>query len=488
MLKNGLFNLIGSILRLLIGVVTVPLLIRFLGLADYGLWALVSSTLVLVGLAEGGLAASTVYFVSKDLGRQDGRSLMSTFLMVSASMMTLATAMFIVLVVSAPIVSANFPNLTEAQRLIMVPALQWGGLAVWGRMFQGIFVGIEQSYNKYALNNLITTLQGMCSNIGLIVLAWHGENVIRLMQWQVAMVVIFFVVHAVFGLKLLSKTWGGKLGLIWDGRKFAQIIKYSTSVWLTSTGNVLFSQCDKVLVGAVLGPQLLGAYAAISGFTSQINGLASTMVQPVLPGISGLSLEVPEHRETLVARIRQACQVNLAIAYGLGGLLLSFAPVITGLMFPQDATLPNLLLAFQIQIVIYSFYSANSFAYFFLLGLNKGGLLMKVILVCSLLSLSMIYWGSSLFGFFGAIIGNAGFLGVFALTLIALKALDIKMRLLLQWIGWDSVVFLSLGLAGILLPVDVPIYYRCLIAAAQVVWIAKILLGERFKLSLSKAF
>ena len=71
MLRNGFFNLAGSMIRLGLAVVMIPLLIHLIGVDEYGLWTLVNAALSMAALAEGGLSISTTYFLSADLAADD---------------------------------------------------------------------------------------------------------------------------------------------------------------------------------------------------------------------------------------------------------------------------------------------------------------------------------------------------------------------------------------------------------------------------------
>jgi len=128
MLKNGIYNLIGSIFRLATGAILTPVLIRLLGLEDYGLWILVSSTLVLVTLAEGGLAASTTFFISRELSSERKSSLLEIIGITSLAMLLLASLMCLLMFCLAPVLSGIFPHITDIQRNLLVPTLRWGVL------------------------------------------------------------------------------------------------------------------------------------------------------------------------------------------------------------------------------------------------------------------------------------------------------------------------------------------------------------------------
>ena len=71
MIRNGLYNLIGGVVRVFSITFTTPLLIRFMGLENYGLWALVSSVVGLVTLAEAGLSTGMIVTVQRRMPLYD---------------------------------------------------------------------------------------------------------------------------------------------------------------------------------------------------------------------------------------------------------------------------------------------------------------------------------------------------------------------------------------------------------------------------------
>jgi O-antigen/teichoic acid export membrane protein len=71
LLRNSFYNSLGGVIRLGLGVITIPILIRALGIEEYGVWTLASSVISIVMLAESGLSFSTTFFVSQSLSKND---------------------------------------------------------------------------------------------------------------------------------------------------------------------------------------------------------------------------------------------------------------------------------------------------------------------------------------------------------------------------------------------------------------------------------
>jgi O-antigen/teichoic acid export membrane protein len=96
-IKNGLYNVISSVIRGGIGIITIPLLIRSLGVEEYGLWTLAYALVGTVALMEGGLSTATTVFVSQDLSKEDNNELLQTLTIVLISTLFLSSVAAIVL-------------------------------------------------------------------------------------------------------------------------------------------------------------------------------------------------------------------------------------------------------------------------------------------------------------------------------------------------------------------------------------------------------
>jgi O-antigen/teichoic acid export membrane protein len=65
--KNSIFNLLGQVLPMFVGVVTIPLIVRGLGTNGYGILAIAYTVLGYFGIFDLGLSRATVKFVAENL-------------------------------------------------------------------------------------------------------------------------------------------------------------------------------------------------------------------------------------------------------------------------------------------------------------------------------------------------------------------------------------------------------------------------------------
>jgi O-antigen/teichoic acid export membrane protein len=439
MLKNGFYNTVAGVIRSGINVLTIPVLIRSLGVEEYGLWTLASTVINVVILAEAGLSTATTMFVSQDLAKDDADGISQTLTVTGGAMLGLATLAAIVLAVGAEPIISSFSKLDRSQHLIAVHALQIGGIVVWTKLVQQVLIGIEQAYQRYDLLNLLNTIQSLLTGVGMLTVAWLGGRTIELMQWQALVGVVIFIAH-VYLIKLLTKST--KLRLQWDRSKGLTVARYSLQTWFTSLGGVLFAQADKLIIGAIFGSRELGIYAVITNIASQINLFSYLPVQPLVPKITQHFATPDADRVAFDQQIKSALEINFSIALGAGAMLFTFAPLVLDMLI-HDATNANYILSLQIVAIAYSFASVNAVGYYILLATDAVNVCMKIQLISSVGSLLIIYLGSLHFGIIGAAVGNAGFMGTLLMVYMGMKKISIPVSQWLTWIAFPVLWFVG---------------------------------------------
>lgn len=285
MLKNGFYNVIAGILRLGITLATIPILIRLIGLKEYGLWSLVYAIIGVVALAEAGLSMATTVFVSRDLARSDTESLSETLTVTVSTMLLLATLAASALCIKAQAIASIFPALEDAQRQQLIQSMGSVAVLVWVRLVQQTLVGIEQAYQRYDWLNALNTIQVLISTLGMFGVVWLGGRTVALVEWQAVVAVLGLFIHIWIIYHLIHPL---KLRLIWSPQKGFLIAKYSLLTWLSTLGGTIFSRGDRLIVGAILGSTSLGLYAAITDITNSINLISALPVQPIIPTLSRL--------------------------------------------------------------------------------------------------------------------------------------------------------------------------------------------------------
>jgi O-antigen/teichoic acid export membrane protein len=442
LLKNGFYNSVAGLIRIGLGILIIPVLIRILGIEEYGLWTLASAVVVMVTLAEAGLSTATTVFVSQDLGKKDIDNLSQTLTVTFGAMLILATLAAVALWMGAEGIINLFPKLGQEQQLKVIQAIQIGGLVVAARLLQQALVGVEQAYQRYDLMNVLNTMQCVLLSVGMLAVVWLGGRTVELMQWQALTSVVSLLGHIWIVRSLLK---GVNLRPRWNQQKAMAVGGYSLMIWLDTLGSTLFSRGDRLIVGSLLGTQVVGVYAAITDITAQINSFSALPVQPLLPSLSNLIEHQDINRYKLKQQVKQATQINGLVALGMGASLITLSPLIVRIFFDQQTTSEYITL-FCIATAIYAFYSCHAVGYYSLLATKAVKTCAFIQLLGSFSSLLLIAFGAYNFGLIGAIFGNCGYLTTFLVTVFGMKRLSIRAYFWFKWLlfplSWFSLVML----------------------------------------------
>jgi O-antigen/teichoic acid export membrane protein len=443
LLRNGLYNVGGQTARGVISLLAIPFLIRFLGIREYGVWSLAYAVLALMIMSESGISVAATVFLSRDLAKDDSHEVSRTLAFILISALLLSAALGALLWIAGPSIVRPLAAFGSGERAEAGRALQIAGFAVAVLVLQRTLVGIEQAFDRYAAINALDLSQSLFTNVGIVVVAWLGGRTVEMMKWQVLACALLLAAHCCVVFRLLR---GKGLSFEWNGSKARRIFRFSLATWSAALGSAAFGQCDRLIVGGVLGAPLLGIYSAITNITSKINSFSATAVQPLVPS---LSRDVALNAQTL-GRIRQATHLNALIAIQAGVFLYVLADWVIGVMVP-GATAPQDILGLQIAAIIYALYSLSAPGFFILFSIGEARTNAFATLSSGVFSLVLILVGARYFGLLGALAGNAGYLGTLLMNVFGLRKVGVVLHHYLAWMAVPLLGLVAALLAGLFL-------------------------------------
>ena len=422
MLKNGFYNLLASVIRITVTILTVPIIIRLLGVERYGLFTLASTIVSIATLAEAGLSMSTTVFISRDLATGNYKGISQTFVIVLSAMVLVSVLISLSILLLSPIVLTYFNTVSAEHQKILIESLYFGAITVGFKLLQQVFIGVEQAYQRYDWINIVSTLQILFTYVGMWILASRENNIIDLMKWQSTCTLVGFFVHGYLGYSLVHPV----LKLYeWSSTIAMNIFEFSLSTWIGSLAGTMFNQFDKIIIASIFSPNILGIYSAITSVISQINQLSATAIQPFLPALSH-TINLPETSiDDLELIVRKILAANCVIAFGMGGTLLTLSAFWLPMIIPSLEII-KVLSSCQILIIIYSFYSINAVGYYLLIGSGNVRLCTTFQLLASTITLLLLFIGAKSFGFIGGVSGNAGYLLTLGMIMFGFRKLGIE--------------------------------------------------------------
>ena len=441
MISNSIYNLIGGLVRLGLGLLSAPLLLVWLGAKTYGLYVIILSIINFSLVFETTIPIVFTVFIAGDAKNNLPNTItQEDVLRVCLWMIVILSAITLSILYSAPtLIVAFFDRLTPSEQLLLTNGIKFSSFIVAIRLFQQFFIGIEQANGNFKLFNVLNSLFNITQTLSILLITFFSRNITFLLYTQLTIALLFTGIHAFvcFRKKLITpiSLWG-----IPDKYLAKSMAAYAGRSGLSSIGILLFSQGDKLLVGKLIGLESAGVYAAITTLTSQINSLSALPVQPVISEVSRIKANTNQEQSGgLSSKVQlsnvlgKTLQINSFIAFGCGCIIVLLAPELIQILFKNVlANADELVFSLRLITVIYTIYSLNAVGYYVLYATHNELENTVIVSFSGILSLCLIAWLGTHFGLIGALLGNIGYLTTLYLPFRAFHRLNLPKIILLQ--------------------------------------------------------
>lgn len=450
---NSFFVSIGAAIRLVVSLISIPLLVRFLGVDRYGVWVVLNSVIAIAALTELGLTTALTNFLAAEYAQQDwariNRTLTTSFVLVTG----LGAITSVGLWLAHPLIGRGL-FLVEANEM---EALQGFGVISWLmvlRFWQQWAMAAEAAFQRFDVQATIETASSIAMQIGVLVCAMVGYNLWVLAAWSVLATGASLVFHGLALKRLFNQ---GYLRPSLSGQTAGTLVRFGLTQWVSNLGASLFGYADRILVNLFLGPEAAGLYSAGTSVAIQINTLSAIPLRVIPSAISaakGLS-QFPRIREIFI----HATRLNGLLVLITAAPLLYWAPEVSNILVGAE----NAAVTAEILKVLgfsYGIYSLSVASHFTAIGVGHPILNARWGVIGALFSLFLLAILTPRAGLLGAAWGNLGY----ALTLIVnyqiVKIISLKVftyqklflpsviMIFIWWLFAESGIFLLLPLWG----------------------------------------
>ena len=403
-----------SLLRLALATATIPVLTHTLGLATYGVWAVLISILSLTSVLQLGLAPAVTFQVAQagNDGDVTKRILVTSFVLFSA----LGAFAGLILFLGAHLIaSLSFRNAERAHEAASVLPLL--GFAAFCQFLRQWVMAAEAGLQRYDLQAWADGLGTIALYGGLIVLAVLQAGIAPLAAWWGVGSLGTVVGH--WYLWRARSAFSVTLRHGWDAAQARALFNFGIRQWASQLGGNLFGHVDRVAVNLILGPAAAGIYAAGTSVAVRINELSAAPVQVVGPAIAAA-----RSRARKAALYRRAQALNALLAYGLAAAVMLGAEPLARVLVPTEPdTMASIL---RILGFCYGLYSINAVAFFAAQGVGRPSINARWTMGAGCAFVLALVALSRLFGIRGAAWANLAYALTLGINLEVLGSLGLR--------------------------------------------------------------
>lgn len=281
--QNVLYSLFDYLSQPAVMIVAAPVLLRTLGVQQYGTWMLINSIAATVTGLGGGFGDGATKFVSLYRGRDDQNGVVRSLIAALAINVTLGCLFAMGMLVSAPLLIDHVFHVEHSLRYQGIIALRISAIVLFLRFGEAVFISAIRGYERYR-PAVITSVGSRVAVVLLAVVLARKSFGVTGILWAtlgvevVSAIALTVLVHGIVRVSSVS-TIEFRAGL-------RDLLAFGSFTWLKSFMGVMFGYADRLLVAAMLGTAPLAFYVLCNQITQPISAVFASGFNFLFPNIS----------------------------------------------------------------------------------------------------------------------------------------------------------------------------------------------------------
>lgn len=361
---NAAWNLLPFAWAFLLSLVTVRVAIRHLGIADYGMYGLLSVLVTPLGLANLGFAEATLKYVAEHVHRGEIDDAVAVLRTTLAMNLLVGAAGAVALVAGGPWMAARLFRLDAVDPAVVRGCFRWMAVGWVATQAGAVFMAVPPAMQRY---RLVALGQG----VALTLVAVAG-----LVPVVAGLGVVGFAAGTAIGGTLGCLVWialarrllpGRRLGPALDAAAWRRSARFGSWQVMAQVGGLTAHQAEKFLLGVYLPPSAAGLYQAAQTLQQRAYGAVFRMAEVLFPMFSARAGEAPERQADLLMR---SSWLLTSLAVSILVPLVPLAEPILALWI-GEAVAAEGRLVLRLLAVAGAIGAATNASFFFLLGTGR---------------------------------------------------------------------------------------------------------------------
>ncbi len=284
---NTLLNLAGSVAPIFISLVTVPLYLRLIGNARYGVMAIVWVLLGYFGVFNLGLGRATANQVARYKGapQEDVEALFWTAFLMNVGGGLMGAA---IILVAGNLLFNSVLRIPSDLRPEALAALPWLAAAVPVTTVSAVLWGALEGRERFDVVNGLAVFGTILSQLMPLWVAYrYGPELGRLIGATVLALAISGGISLIVCFRIIPLAGPPRFHPTWTGRLF----RFGGWITVTALVGPFLTTLDQLVIGSKVGVQTLPYYSVPYNLVTRLSLLPSSLSRTLFPRFSMLTME-----------------------------------------------------------------------------------------------------------------------------------------------------------------------------------------------------
>jgi O-antigen/teichoic acid export membrane protein len=298
-----------------------PIILRNMGAAQYGIWAVVTAAVSMGSIIASGFGDANIQHLASQRGRGRHDALVRTVRCMIGINLLLGTALALLAWTAAPFAAAHLVSSGGALQQDCLWSLRIASLLLWLRTMESVCISTQRAFERYGAAVRVSIVARLLSLAAAAALT--GLHSVASIVAAAALFNLVATGRQFSDLRRLLQTTS--LAPAMDAHAIRALLGFGIFSWLQAVSFVIFSQADRLFLGVSLGAVTVAAYALCTQLAQPIYGFAA----------SGLHFLFPHLAERRASQAPSRVRKTILVAFACN-LLFVAAATATLLLFGQD--------------------------------------------------------------------------------------------------------------------------------------------------------
>lgn len=297
-------------------VLVAPVMLRHLGVARYGVWAVVAAVISTGSILASGFGDANIQQVATRRGSGQSRPLLLTVRSAMGIHLILGLAMALLTWIAAPFVAAHMVHGDAALQKDCWISLRIASLIVLARAIETVCISTQRAFERYGPAVAFSVAGRLLSLLFAAALAFYDCTIASIL-WASLAIIVVSVWLQMRSLRVLLHA--DSLRPLFDRDAFRALFAFGIFSWLQALAGIIVGQADRLIAGVTMGAVAVASYALCVQIAQPLYGIASSGLHFLFPHLSARRLSVS--RQTLRRTVLLGLVANLLLV-GTGTSLL----------------------------------------------------------------------------------------------------------------------------------------------------------------------
>jgi exopolysaccharide biosynthesis WecB/TagA/CpsF family protein len=257
-----------------------PVVLRHLGVAQYGVWAVVTAAVSAGSIIASGFGDANIQHVASQRSGGDRSALLRVVRSTMGIHLILGAAVALICWILAPFLAVKVAASDIPVQIICLWSLRIASIMILARSVESVCISTQRAFERYGAAVRISIAVRLASLATAAAMTFVCRSIVGIMIASAILLMLGVWLQFIQLKKLLG---ADSLSPSFDRGATRSLFAFGIFSWLQAVSGVIFGQADRLATGASLGAVAVASYALCVQLAQPIYGLAASGLHFLFP-------------------------------------------------------------------------------------------------------------------------------------------------------------------------------------------------------------